>query len=109
MGKAPCKSREHFVRCVTAVEGRKDRITWKCDHCNKHVISGQYKAATARVHLTADKTNGICIILCDSKDNGYAARCTEFRELIVKLKEEKDKAIREKNYRCVECKNVQQR
>ena len=74
MGKAPCISRGHFARCVTVVEGRKDRVTWKCDHCNKHVISGQYKAATARIHLAADKTNGICTILCDAKDDGYEAR-----------------------------------
>ena len=74
MGKEPCPSKIHFARCVTQVEGRPDKVTWKCDHCGKHVISGAFRAANARIHLAAEKTNGVCSILCDSTDDHAEGR-----------------------------------
>ena len=56
MGKEACPSKIHFARCVTKVEGRPDKVTWKCEHCGKHVISGAFRAANARIHLAAEKT-----------------------------------------------------
>lgn len=89
MGKKPCKSRDHFVRCSIVVEGRPAKESWKCDHCGKHVISGQFKAAAARVHLTSQKRNGICANLCDATDDMSEARREEFRNLIKTLEEKK--------------------
>lgn len=96
MGKEPCESRKHFARCITDVKGRPQKVTWKCDHCGKHIISGQFKAATARVHLAAEERNGLCANLCDSKDDGAQARREQFRTLIKELKEKKDRLFRER-------------
>ena len=70
--------------------GRPAKVTWKCDHCGKHVISGQFKAAVARIHLAADKTNGICAKLCDGDDDHAEARREQFRKLISDLKKKKN-------------------
>ena len=73
------------------------KVTWKCDHCNKHIISGQFKALTARIHLAVEKTNGVCAVLCDSMDDGARARRAEFRAIIkvhaeTKAREERERA-----------------
>ena len=85
MGKDCCPSKHHFARVVTAVEGRPEKITWKCDHCGKHVISGQFKAAYARIHLAAEKSNGLCSNLCDADDDHAAGRREQFHKLIKEL------------------------
>jgi len=75
---------------VETAEGRKDRIKWKCDHCNQFVFNGkQFRSHAARVHLAARSTNGTCANLCKATDENAAARHLEFRELIDKLKAEK--------------------
>ena len=102
MGKEPCPSKIHFARCVTQVEGRPDKVTWKCDHCGKHVISGAFRAANARIHLAAEKTNGVCSILCDSTDDHAEGRRQEFRKLIKELerkREEKSRKRKQQLYR----------
>ena len=96
MGKKPCKSRDHFVRCSIVVEGRPPKESWKCDHCGKHVISGQFKAAAARVHLAAQKRNVICANLCDATDDMSEARREEFRNLIKTLEEKKEQESRKR-------------
>ena len=99
MGKEPCESRKHFAKCITDVNGRPKKVTWKCDHCGKHIISGQFKAATARVHLDTEKTNGLCAKLCDSQDDGAQARREQFRTLIKELKAKKDLLCRKRKQR----------
>ena len=89
MVKKSCISKTHFAKCVTNVEGRPAKVTWKCDHCGKHVISGVFKAAYARIHLAAEKTNGLCSILCDATDDHARGRREQFRKLIIKLEKEK--------------------
>ena len=76
--------------------GRPAKVTWKCDHCGKHVISGQFKAAVARIHLAADKTNGICAKLCDGDDDHAEARREQFRKLISDLKKKKEQLARKR-------------
>ena len=96
MGKEPCPSKIHFARCVTQVEGRPDKVTWKCDHCGKHVISGAFRAANARIHLVAEKTNGVFSILCDSMDDHAEGRRQEFRKLIKTLANKKQEKARKR-------------
>ena len=81
-----------------SVEGRPDKITWKCDHYNQHVISGNFfKAAYARVHLAANKSNGLCANLCDASDDAAAGRRQQFRKLIKSLRQSaKDKQRKRK-------------
>ena len=89
-GRSSCKSRTHFVRCVESVEGKKDRVKWKCDHCNEYIFNDkQFRSNAARVHLAARSTNGTCVNLCRATDEDAVARHLEFRELIDKLKAEK--------------------
>ena len=97
-GKAPCPSKAHFAKVITAVEGRPDKCTWKCDHCGKHVMSGAFKAGTARVHLAALKRNGLCSNLCDADDDHAESRRTEFRELIKEKNAEKIEKQRKRKY-----------
>ena len=90
MPKKCCESKNHFARCVTQVEGRPDKITWKCDHCNKHVIAGQFKAAYERVHLAALEGNGLCSNLCNADDDHAEGRRQQFRKLIKDLQKLKE-------------------
>ena len=97
MVKDCCPSKHHFAKVVTQVEGRPDKITWKCDHCGKHVISGVFRAAYARIHLAAENSNGLCSNLCDSKDDHAHGRQMQFRKLIAELaRKKKDKARKRK-------------
>ena len=90
MTRSPCPSSHHFSKCTLQIEGRPDKVTWKCDHCGEHVIKGvQFKSTQARIHLAADHTNGICADLCSATDEDAAFRHATFRELIKKLKEQK--------------------
>lgn len=98
MVKPCCESKNHFAKCVTQVDGRPAKITWKCDHCNKHVISGRFKAAYARVHLAALKGNGLCASLCDSTDDHAEGRRMQFRKLIKKLEQDKKEKERKRKY-----------
>ena len=62
VGRTPCESKNHFARVITEVEGRPSKVTWRCDHCGEHVISGdKFKPTNTRIHLAADKTYGICL------------------------------------------------
>ena len=97
MGKECCPSKHHFAKVVTAVEGRPSKVTWKCDHCGKHVISGVFKAAYARVHLAAAKSNGLCANLCTATDDHAQGRQEQFRKLIAELARcKRDKARKRK-------------
>ena len=96
MGKDCCPSRNHFAKVVTAVTGRPEKITWKCDHCGKHVISGVFKAAYARIHLAAEKSNGLCSNLCDATDDHATGRQEQFRKLIKHLQQRKTEKIRKR-------------
>ena len=97
MGKECCPSKHHFAKVVTAVEGRPSKVTWKCDHCGNHVISGVFKAAYARIHLAAKKSNGLCSNLCTATDDHANGRREQFRKLIVELAQrKKDKARKRK-------------
>ena len=88
-GRAPCRSRSHFVRCVEIVEGQKERVRWKCDHCEEFVFNGkQFRSRAARVHLAADKTDGTCSKLCTATDVKAVERRLEFQQLIAKLLDE---------------------
>ena len=73
----------------------------KCDHCGKHVMSGVFKSATARVHLAALKRNGLCSNLCDATDDHAEGRRAEFRELIEKKQAEKKDKERKRRYQAV--------
>ena len=77
MPRSSCDSKKHFARCLTAVDGRPAKVTWKCDHCGTHVMSGAFKAATARVHLAALVGNGVCANLCTADDEGAQVRREE--------------------------------
>ena len=97
MPRSPCDSKTHFAKCVTNVEGRPVKITWKCDHCGKHVISGEkFKPAYARVHLAAESNNGLCSILCDATDDHATSRRAKFRKQIKELREKKAKESRKR-------------
>ena len=97
MGKDCCPSKHHFAKVITLVEGRPDKITWKCDHCGKHVMSGVFRSAYARIHLAAEKSNGLCANLCDSKDDHAHGRQMQFRKLIADLtQKKKDRARKRK-------------
>lgn len=96
MGKGACPSKDHFAKVVTQVEGRPDKITWRCDHCGKHVISGAFRAGNARIHLAAEKTNGVCSILCDATDDHAEGRKQQFRKLIQTLEEKKKERTRKR-------------
>ena len=96
MVKQPCPSKHHFAKCITDVEGRAEKVTWKCDHCGKHVISGYFKAAYARIHLAAEKTNGLCSILCDATDDHAGGRREEFRKLIITLENKRKQKARKR-------------
>ena len=85
MVRSCCPSKYHFVKCVTNVEGRPPKTTWKCDHCGEHVISGvKFKPMIARIHLhlAAAKTYGICSNLCRAQDDHAEGRRAEFRKLL---------------------------
>ena len=97
-GKAPCRSKSHFARVRTVVEGRPDKFTWKCDHCGKHVMSGAFKAATARVHLAALERNGLCSNLCDATDDHAESRRQEFRDLVEEKKADAAERARKRKY-----------
>ena len=99
-GKDCCPSKSHFVKVTTVVEGRPNKFTWKCDHCGKHVMSGAFKAATARVHLAALKRNGLCSNLCDATDDAAESRRAEFRSLIATKRKEKSDRARKRKYQC---------
>jgi len=96
MVKDCCPSKHHFAKVVTQVEGRPDKITWKCDHCGKHVISGAFRAAYARIHLAAEKSNGLCSNLCDSSDDHARGRRMQFRKLIAQLAQKKKDKVRKR-------------
>ena len=85
MVKSTCESKYHFTKCVTNVEGRPNKVTWKCDHCGQHVISGKFKSDRARIHLAAEKTNGMCVNLCKANDDHARSRQEQFRKLIKDL------------------------
>ena len=97
-GKSPCRSKSHFARVITVVEGRPDKFTWKCDHCGKHVMSGAFKAATARVHLAALEGNGLCANLCDATDDHAESRRQEFRDLVEEKKADAAERARKRKY-----------
>jgi len=61
------------------------QISWQCDHCEKVVFKGQFRAGVARVHLAADKTNGICANLCTDRGEGSEARRQKYRKKIQAL------------------------
>ena len=79
MGKTQDKSRAHFIKVVTKVTGSEDKITWKCEHCKKDVMTGQFKVQRARIHLAAEKTNGMCVNLCDDMGDKVEERREEYR------------------------------
>jgi len=97
-GREPCPSKNHFAKVVTNVEGRPAKITWKCDHCGKHVMSGLFRAATARVHLAAVKRNGICSNLCDATDDHAKSRQAQFVALIKDKRKERNDKERKRKY-----------
>ena len=49
-----------------------------------------------RIHLAADKTNGLCSNLCDAKDDAATGRRLQFRQLIKKLGQRKETRMRKK-------------
>ena len=98
IGREPCSIKNHFSRVVTKVEGRPDKITWKCDHCGKHVMSGVFRSATARVHLAAVKRNGLCSNLCTAEDDHAKSRRAEFIQLIKEKKQEQKDKERKRRY-----------
>lgn len=66
------------------------QVTWKCDHCNQIVFKGgQFRAANARVHLAAYKSNGLCSNLCTADDANAEKRRKHFRKVIEELNEKK--------------------
>ena len=66
------------------------KVSWTCDHCNKVVFTGlQFRANYARIHLAADKTNGLCSNLCAAVDEHASERQTFFRNLLKKLEKKK--------------------
>jgi len=96
MVRSCCPSKSHFAKCVTNVEGRPPKTTWKCDHCGEHIISGdKFKPMIALIHLAADKTYGICSNLCHAQDDHAEGRRAEFRKLIADI-DKKQKAKRRK-------------
>ena len=96
MVRSCCPSKSHFAKCITNVEGRPPKTTWKCDHCGEHVISGnKFKPIYGRIHLAADKTYGICSNLCGAKDDHSEGRRAQFRKLIANI-EKKQEAKRRK-------------
>ena len=91
MVRSCCPSKHHFAKCVTNVEGRPPKTTWKCDHCGEHVISGaKFKPMIARIHLAATKTYGICSNLCRAQDDHAEGRRAEFRKLIADTKKKQE-------------------
>ena len=97
MVRQSCQSKAHFARCVTCVEGRPDKITWKCDHCGEHVIAGpKFKPAYARIHLAAKSSNGLCSNLCQAKDDAAVSRQQQFRKLIADLEAKKREKTRKR-------------
>ena len=88
MGKTRCPSRSHVVKFVEQEEGKPSVTKWRCDHCKQCIFTGnQFKANIARVHLTADSTNGLCAKLCTATDEPAASRQQQFRSLIKSLTE----------------------
>ena len=66
------------------------QVTWQCDHCEKIVFKGeQFKSGYARVHLAAQKTNGLCAILCTATDEDAEKRRNYFRNKISECEEKK--------------------
>ena len=97
MTRTPCPSKAHFARCVTDVEGRPSKVTWRCDHCGEHVISGEkFKPINARIHLAAERTYGICGNLCRATDDHARGRQQQFRTLIKKLAKKKAEKLRKR-------------
>lgn len=97
MGRQECPSKAHFARCETRVAGRPLKVTWKCDHCGEHVISGKYfKAVYARIHLAAESSNGLCANLCEATDDHAQGRRDQFRKLIKSLKDKKARLSRKR-------------
>ena len=97
MVRTACPSKAHFAKCETRVEGRPIKVTWKCDHCGEHVISGKFfKPAYARIHLAAESTNGLCSNLCTATDDHAEGRQTQFRKLIKDLKDKKAELSRKR-------------
>lgn len=97
-GKDCCPSKNHFAKVTIVVEGRPNKFTWKCDHCNKHVMSGNFRAATARVHLAALQRNGLCSNLCDATDDAAESRRLEFRALIQKKDQKRQEKARKRKW-----------
>ena len=97
MVRGPCPSKDHFAKCETRVEGRPVKYTWKCDHCGDHVFAGPlFKSAYARIHLAADRTNGLISKLCKATDDHAESRKLQFRKLIKELDEEKKARTRKR-------------
>ena len=97
MVRKECPSKAHFAKCETRVEGRPIKVTWKCDHCGEHVISGKFfKPAYARIHLAAESTNGLCSNLCTATDDHAEGRQIQFRKLIKDLKDKKAELSRKR-------------
>ena len=98
MVRQACPSKAHFAKCETRVEGRPLKVTWKCDHCGEHVISGAtFKAAYARIHLAAEMTNGLCSNLCTANDDHAEGRQQQFRKIITDLNHGEIQKGREKS------------
>lgn len=96
MGKTSCESRCHFARICTIEDGEEEQVSWKCDHCGKIVMNGNFKSAYARIHLAAEKSNGLCANLCTATDEGADERKKHFRNLISKKENEKKTKIRKR-------------
>ena len=88
--RTACPSKAHFAKCETRVEGRPLKVTWKCDNCGDHVISGAtFKPAYARIHLAAEFSNGLCANLCQSQDDHAEGRRAQFHKIILELNQKK--------------------
>ena len=73
------------------------QVSWKCDHCEKIVFKGQFRCGVARVHLAAEKTNGICANLCTTDDSEESvARRKKYRDKIKKLEDKRDADARKR-------------
>lgn len=96
------------MRCVEVVEGKGDRIRWKCDHCKEFIFNGgQYRAAAARIHLAAKTTNGTCSKLCTAEDEHAIARQLKFQKLIDKLKKGKTDRARKRKQQAIRAKEAE--
>ena len=97
MVKKPCESRLSFVRCTEMVEGKPDQVFWRCEHCKTQIFKGaQFRSESARIHLAADKTKGVCAKLCSATDAGAPTRQLKFRKLIQTLRKRKEEIKRKR-------------